>query len=79
MVRSGQAQFAALRIGREIHPLADVLPGQVEERLGWLQDRGLDPDIAGTLESIDERLRGGIGRCRFGRGDRHQTSRSGLG
>ena len=35
-----QAQLAPLRVGGEIHALADVLAGEIEERLRRLQDRG---------------------------------------
>ena len=56
-----QAQFAALRIEREIHALADVLAGEIEERLRRLQDRRLDARIAGALEAGDERLRPRVG------------------
>ena len=60
----------AVRIGGEIHAPADVLAGEIEERLGRLQDRGRDARVAGALEGGDERLRPRVGRdalaCRFG-------------
>ena len=45
-----QAQLVAVRIGREIHALADVLAREVEERLRRLQDRRRDARIARALE-----------------------------
>ena len=45
-----QAQLAALRIGGEIHALADVLAGEVEERLRRLQDRRRHARIARALD-----------------------------
>ena len=60
-----QAQFAAVRIGGQKHAPADVLAGQVEERLGRLQHRRLDARIAGARIGRDQRLRPRvrIGRC----------------
>ena len=55
-----QAEFAAARRGGQVHALADVLAGQVEERLGRLQDRGRDAAIAGALIGGDQRLRAHI-------------------
>ena len=57
-----QAEFAALRVGGEIHALADVLAGEIEERLRRLQDRGLHARIAGALVGGDERPRPQVGR-----------------
>src|SRR5262249_53078802 len=58
-----QAQFASLRIAREIHALADVLAGKVEERLRRLQNRGRYPRIARALERGDQRVRARVGRA----------------
>ena len=63
-----QAQFVPLRVEGEIHALADVLAGQIEERLRRLQDRRLDAPIAGALEAGDERLRLGVGHRGSGGG-----------
>ena len=57
-----QAELAALRVGGEIHPLADVLARQIEERLGRLQDRRIDARIAGPLERGEQRVRRRIAR-----------------
>src|SRR5215468_5756048 len=57
-----QTQFAPLGVARQIHALADVLAGKVEERLGWLQDRRRHPRIARALERGDERVGARIGR-----------------
>src|SRR4051812_17989760 len=59
-----QAELAALRVGGEIHALADVLAGEVEERLRRLQDGRLHARIAGTLVGGHERARPQIGRVR---------------
>jgi hypothetical protein len=63
-----QAQFAPLRVRRQIHAPADVLAGEVEERLRGLQNRRRDARIARTLERGDERL--GLRLGRGARGDR---------
>ncbi len=52
-----QAQFAAVRIGGEKHAPADVLAGQIEERLGRLQHRRRDLGVTGAHIGRDERLR----------------------
>src|SRR6516225_3175086 len=57
-----QAQFAPLRIGGEIHALADVLAGEVEKRLRRLQNRRLHARIARALERRDERVGRGARR-----------------
>ncbi len=63
-----QAQFVALRVGGQIHALADVLAGKVEERLRRLQDRRCDPRIAGALERgqqcVGPHIEGGARRDR---------------
>ena len=56
-----QAQFASLRIARQIHALADVLAGKVEERLRRLENRGRHARIARPLEGGDQRVRPRIG------------------
>src|SRR5262249_14203236 len=61
-----QAQLASLRIGREIHALADVLAGEVEERLRRLQNRGLPARLARALERRDEWVGRGAGRDHSG-------------
>ena len=72
-----QAQFAPLRIGGEIHALADVLAGEVEERLRRLQNRRRHPRIARALERRDERVgRGGRRDCS---GARHGAAAVGSG
>ncbi len=45
-----QAQFLAAGVGGQIKAFADVLAGQIEERLGRLQDSGLGLDVAGLRE-----------------------------
>ena len=55
-----QAEFAAARRGGQVHALADVLAGEVEERLGRLQDGGRNAGIAGALIGGDQRLRPGV-------------------
>ncbi len=45
-----KAQFLAAGVGGQIEALADVLAGEVEERLGRLQDRRLGPGVAGLRE-----------------------------
>ena len=42
-----KTQFLAVGVGGEVKALADVLAGEIEERLGLLQNAGLGPDIAG--------------------------------
>ena len=51
-----QAQFAPVRIAGEKHAAADVLAGQIEERLRRLQHRRLDLRIAGAHVGGDQRL-----------------------
>ena len=45
-----QAEFLAAGVGGQVKALADVLAGEVEERFGRLQDRGLGPDVARLRE-----------------------------
>jgi hypothetical protein len=52
-----QAQFAPFRIAGQEHAAADVLAGQVEERLRRLQHRRFGLRVAGTHIGGDERLR----------------------
>ena len=52
-----QAQFAPVRIAGEKHAPADILAGQVEERLRRLDDRRLDRGVAGAHIGGDELLR----------------------
>ena len=59
-----QAQLAAVGVGGEIHALADILAGQVEERLGRLQDRGLGMNIAGLRKRLQQGVRPGDGLWR---------------
>ena len=61
-----QAEFAAARRGGQIHALADVLAGKVEERLGRLQDGGRNAGIAGALVGSDQRLGRRVGLCLLG-------------
>jgi hypothetical protein len=56
-----QAQFAALGVDGEIHVAADVLAGEVEERLGRLQDRWRNPAVAGPLIGADQRFGPSVG------------------
>jgi hypothetical protein len=57
-----QAQLVPVRIAGEVHALADVLAGEVEERLRRLQDRRRNPHIARALERGEKRLGPRIGR-----------------
>ena len=41
-----QAEFLARRVGRQVKALANILAGEVEERLGRLQDAGVGLDVA---------------------------------
>jgi hypothetical protein len=61
-----KAQLAALRVAGEIHPPADVLAGEVEERLGRLQQLGRRTGVAGALEMGEERLGARIGSRQVG-------------
>ena len=71
-----QAELAAARRGGQVHALADVLAGQVEERLGRLQDGGRHAGVAGALVGGDERLRPRVGPFRFaGRARIHRPFR----
>ena len=56
-----QAQFLAAGVGGQIEALADVLAGEVEERLGRLQDRRLGLDVAGLRKRQQQRVRPGGG------------------
>jgi len=56
-----QAQFLTLRVGGEIQALADVLAGEVEKRLGRLQDRRLGMNVAGLRKRLQQGVRPGGG------------------
>ncbi len=57
-----QAQFAATGIRDQIHAPPDVLAGEIEKRLGRLQDRGRDAGVARALIGGDERVRARVFR-----------------
>ena len=60
--RQGRGRLvAALRVGGEVHPPADILAGEIKEWLRRLQDCGRHPRIARTLIGPDERLRPRVG------------------
>ena len=52
-----QAQFLAGRIRRQVQAFADVLAGEVEERVGRLQDRRLGMDVAGLRKGLQQGIR----------------------
>src|SRR5439155_27070905 len=56
-----QAQFLAAGVGREIKALADVLAGEVEERVGRLQYRRLGMNVAGLRKGLQQGVRPGSG------------------
>ena len=56
-----QAQLLAAGVGRQVEALADVLAGEVEERLGRLQDGGLGLDVAGLRKRQQQGVRPGGG------------------
>ncbi len=60
-----QAEFAAAGRRGQIHALADVLAGEVEERLGRLQDGGRDARVARALVGGEQRLRARFGPFRL--------------
>ena len=68
-----QAELFARGVGGQIQALADVLAGEVEERLGRLQDPGLGPDVAGLRKRQQQRVRpgGGSGSTIVGGGNGH--------
>ncbi len=62
MVRSGRRQSSSPdSVGRQIQALADVLAGEVEERLGRLQDAGVGLDVAALCKRQQQRIRPGGG------------------
>jgi hypothetical protein len=64
-----QAQFLAGAPGGQEHPRADVLAGEVQKRLGRLQDGRVGPRVARLFISRNKALRGDEGlRPRVGQG-----------
>ena len=63
-----QAQFLAAGVGGQIKAFADVLAGEIEKRLGRLQNRRFSPAVAGLRERQQQCVRpcGGSGRARGG-------------
>src|SRR4051794_38879482 len=61
-----QAKLLPVRVGGEKHAATDVLAGEVQERLGRLQDRWRHARIPGALVMGDERLRPRIGGGHLG-------------
>ncbi len=61
-----QAELVSARVERQIHALADVLAGKVEERLRWLQQSGREAGIARALIGSDQRLRPCVRHGRHG-------------
>ena len=57
-----QAQFLAGPAGGQEHAAPDILAGQVQERLGGLQDGRIGPGIARALVSGDQGLRARVGQ-----------------
>jgi hypothetical protein len=69
-----QAELAALGVGGEEHAPADVLAGEVEERLGRLQDGGRGAHVARALVGRHERFRARV-RAHAGRRFAHPCRR----
>ena len=67
-----QAQFLAAGIRGQVEAFADVLAGEVEERVGRLQNRRLGMNVAGLRKGLQQGIRPGGGG---GRGYVHLGSK----
>ena len=61
-----QAEFAAGRIGHEIHVPSHVFAGKVEKRFGRLQDCGRNPGIARARIGGEQCLRIDVAQAQRG-------------